>query len=362
MPPRIRIPPIDRVYHPGAKFSLFEPTTIPSVPDRLFNNDVFEPYSDVNFEQSDRARIVDTPVEMCVEHDVAYDKSLPALFSIVLNEKLSVGRQKHAAQVWSAHAAGKDDKLLAVRLYDPLYYASPDMDNYTDRFALRDRLVATEHAVYTRLQHLQGETLPRFRGVFVAEVPACGKAPARYIYAIVLEYVPGQDIRQLMEAGDGEKTCLLHKAALIDAVAKIFHVIVQVGVHLDDTADRNTIIQLEPIPAAQNFCSCITCPLRNLLDIDHTLLQATGETRPALPASVASKYAPRIVLIDMEHVRLIPVAKQPPNLASCQRHVAGRWGNFPWMVDAFDELKELFPASDILENQLADLDEEPENV
>lgn len=71
-----------------------------------------------------------------------------------------------------------------------------------------------------------------------------------------------------MDATVGQNTCILHQATIIDATVRLFHAIIQRGIHLDDLADRNTVLQLQPVDSEEVFCSSPTCPFRHRLYID----------------------------------------------------------------------------------------------
>ncbi|KAK7013031.1 hypothetical protein R3P38DRAFT_3207654 [Favolaschia claudopus] len=163
-PPRFA--PIHAVYRPGTTLRLFSPSNLPTVPPRD-DESFFGKYYRHIFNDSERARILDSPLEMCAEHEPQYDAgSTPK--SITLHEALTAGERERPTHVWTARSTNFGDNLLVIRLYDPLYYG----DNYhTNRFTQRNQLVAVEKEVYTRLESLQGKLIPRFHGVFVAEIP-----------------------------------------------------------------------------------------------------------------------------------------------------------------------------------------------
>ncbi|KAJ7159989.1 hypothetical protein C8R43DRAFT_1105341 [Mycena crocata] len=344
------IPSITDVYRSEMELKLYEATRVPEVP-ALDHPGFSGKYPHQSIQGDDLSHLRNEPIKMCSEYRPPYNPSSPAL-TIRLQDPLSTGVRERPAQVWTATFVSADRTLLA-RLYDPLFYhIDDDVTHPKNPFMLCDRSVAVEKEVYTRLRTLQRSTIPALYGVFVAQV----SEHPRHVYVVLLEWVQGAlDVQEFMKGGmevdgprlmamprpvlpmmlanstklscgqrgglNGKKTCIRHKAVILDAAARIFQDITQFGIYLDDLAGRNTLIQFEAIPSPKAFCSEEECPLRHWLHIDPQLLR--GDTLPGHP----HQYSPRVFLIDMEHARFVTVGY---DLDKCRRAVMQQWNQDPW--------------------------------
>ncbi|KAK6991847.1 hypothetical protein R3P38DRAFT_229911 [Favolaschia claudopus] len=334
---RPQFAPMHTVYRPGTTLRLFSPNNLPTVPPRD-DESFFGKYYRHIFNDSERARIVDSPLKLCAEHEPQYDAgSRPK--SITLQEALTPGEREWPTHVWTAESMSFGDNLLVVRLYDPLYYGN---DYHTNRFTERDQCVAVEKEVYTRLESLQGKLIPRFHGVFVAEIPANARFAARYVYAVVLDWMPGVDVCHIMANNVGRDTCIPHKAAIINSVATYFWEIVGMGVFLDASCDSNTLMELEPVAAAVSFCHSATCPLRHRLYINESFFTDAK----SISREVALKYTPRITLIDMMCARFLGPREQflddgAFDFRLCRKLVLSQWCS-DWVLLFHCEIKAAF--------------------
>ncbi|KAJ7159985.1 hypothetical protein C8R43DRAFT_349016 [Mycena crocata] len=329
------IPPPETVYYgselnrPAASFKLYPPTQIPDLPsakiirvkdcftaeqaasfgwdlDMIIENS----WPDTRLSLSDRHELevsqMETILEMCQKKqaDDRYDAQLPPVTTITLETPLATGcRSERPAQVWRVNATDSSTPLVA-RIYDPLYYPT----TIFNRFAIIDQAVSCENEAYNRLEAHQGTLVPRFRGVFVTEIP--GERPRR-VYVVLLEYLPGIDLQKQMRrfvsedphkrtgtvdpetpmsASFAEATCLQHKAGIFNAVARASYHLYLCGVHPDDLFDRNVLF-LEPQQSKDDFCTVVMCPFRNTLHID--LGNSPFDEHP---------HAPRLCIIDLEDV------------------------------------------------------------
>ncbi|KAK7062448.1 hypothetical protein R3P38DRAFT_3492728 [Favolaschia claudopus] len=327
--------PMHAVYRPGTTLRLFSPGKLPIVPP-MDDEGFFGEYYPHDFNDSERARIVDSPLEMCAKHEPEYNAGSTPM-SITLQEALTPGEREWPTHVWTARSTNFGDNLLVVRLYDPLYYGN---DYHTNRFTERDQLVAVEKEVYSRLEPLQGKIIPRFHGVFVAEIPADARYVARYVYAVVLDWMPGVDVGHIMANNVGRDTCIHHKAAIINSVAKYFWDIVGMGAYLDASCDSNTLMQLEPVAATVSFCHSATCPLRHRLYINEAFTDPKS-----IPTDVALKYTPRITLIDMMCARFLGPREQflddgAFDFTLCRTQVVSQWCS-EWVFPFQREIKSL---------------------
>ncbi|KAJ7808330.1 hypothetical protein B0H14DRAFT_3152123 [Mycena olivaceomarginata] len=304
------IPPVDSVYYKpdptrsGATFKLYAPTKIPDLPPMKIlrvkdlltaekaaakgwdPNKVLKsswPSTLLNNNGQRAMSRPETVLARCYENDAPYDPQI-SMMTIALEMPLATGaREEGPAQVWRVNATGSSTPLVA-RMYDPLYFTT----TIYDRFRIIERAVASEKEAYARLKDYQGTLVPRFHGIFVAEIPG---ARPRHVYVVLLEYIAGVDLQARMRTA-GEATCLQHKAGLFNAVARASYPLYRNGVRPDDLMDRNVLLQEPQEPSAENFCAEPGCPFRNIFHID--LGDSPDDEHP---------YAPRVFIIDLEDVR-----------------------------------------------------------
>ncbi|KAJ7186584.1 hypothetical protein C8R46DRAFT_1341953 [Mycena filopes] len=323
---------VQDVYYPpscdrsGASFTLYEPTRMPDLPpvnvdrvrdvispedaaangmdlDELLHTSSFWPDLPLDAAAKSAMSKPENVLQKCYENDVPYDAQSPAM-TITLEAPLSTGTRERPAQVWRVSATGCTTPLVA-RIYDPLYFTTVD----EDRFKLIERAVACENEAYARLQHLQGSgRVPTFRNVLVAEVP--GDIP-RHVYVVLLEYMPGIDLRTRMRTAGATTTCSRHKAGIFNAVARASYPVYRLGVQLDDLMDRNVILREPQQPSQESFCASIDCPFRHTLHID--LGNAVTDEH---------QYAPRLAIIDLEDVRFYTTEY---DIETCRASIANEW-------------------------------------
>ncbi|KAJ7254950.1 hypothetical protein B0H12DRAFT_544674 [Mycena haematopus] len=323
------IPAIKSVYYKpivaglvGATFELYAPSKIPDLPpaqiervkDRFTPEKVAEKQLDPNaivrfswpstlLDENERREMSQPEVALakCYENDAPYQGA--SLITISLETPLAAGaREERPAQVWKVNATGSNTPLVA-RIYDPLYFDTA----VHDRFKTIQLAVASEHEAYTRLKKHQGTLVPRFHGVFVAEIP--GVRP-RHVNVVLLEYIPGVDLQAKMRTVE-DATCIQHKFGIFNAVARASSPLYQCGVHPDDLMDRNVLLQEPREPSLEAFCSTDGCPFRHTLHID------LGDS-----LTDDHLYAPRLFIIDLEHVRFGPWKYDLPK---CRNSIVRTW-------------------------------------
>ena len=197
--------------------------------------------------------------------------STPPAISITLERRLlsSIGRVPH---VWTAHVQGGSPHaestptestvyppLLVAKIYDPVFF-DDDEAQWFDPFALRDLGVSSEVEAYERLTPLQGTKVPRFYGHFMAALPS---QDGRTVNVILLEYVPGKDMRVLVPGEEAEKICGKHREAVIDTALRLFFDILAYGVRHTDMQPRNVIVRPQQKDVAgMQYCTkgeCLLC-------------------------------------------------------------------------------------------------------
>ncbi|KAK0450284.1 uncharacterized protein EV420DRAFT_1646522 [Desarmillaria tabescens] len=193
--------------------------------------------------------------------------SIPANVSIILDKRL-LSSTRRIPHVWTAHVQDSSPNTrypptIVAKIYDPVYFDSGEAE-FFDPFALRDLTVSRETEAYRRLRHLQGTKIPRFYGHFVAPLPTQGE---RTVNVLLLEYIHGRDLRDLVPQEKAEMLCSLHKNALIDAVLRLHFGICALGVVQNDMQPRNMILRCARCRDAP-FCSTEGCPLLSEADCE----------------------------------------------------------------------------------------------
>lgn len=111
--------------------------------------------------------------------------------------------------------------------------------------------------------------MPRFYGYFAAALPA---HRGRTVYIILLEEVPGRDLRVIVPPDVTEIVCAKHKNAIIDAVLRLYFDILACGIDQQDMKSRNVILRPqkhESLSVSETrFCDTKECLLALEVDCD----------------------------------------------------------------------------------------------
>ncbi|KAJ7479838.1 hypothetical protein FB451DRAFT_1556651 [Mycena latifolia] len=316
------IPPLSSVYYAGTNFTLNEPQELPELPSRTIGSQTFPTWPRFPLKASQQEELRNNPLAACYAHDVGY-RAQAGVIDIALEKPLATGfRQHRPAQVWLAGAENPVRRFVA-RMYDPLYY-----DNCcTDRFAIINQAVAIENEAYGILREHQGTHVPRFCGIFVTEISGSDNLKPRHIYVVLLEYIPGEDIRHLMENEASENTCDGHRAAIVDAAARLAYIFFPLGILPDDMMPRNIVRRTPDTPSTEDFCDSMRCPWRNRLHIDLAFPRSTTD----------HPYAPRVWMIDLEHVKFWEKRR---TISYCRAWIRCCW-NATWLTDEARKLLNL---------------------
>ena len=254
------IPTIEGTYYAGAALDLY----------------AWRPPARPNGPWSQHGQYEDTPP--MTQHTDRYNKSIAERYvlpsttpdvSIVLEKWLSLSMRR-VPHVWTARVQSGSPNagtttglttyppLLIAKISDPVFF-DDDEAQWSDPFVLRDLGVSYEVETYERLISLQGTKVPRFYGHFVAPLPS---QDGRTVNVVLLELVPGTDLRTLVPDEVTEKLCLKHKDAIIDAALCLFFDVIARGVFQKDMQPRNVIVrpQQEHVSGAQ-YCTTSECPL-----------------------------------------------------------------------------------------------------
>ncbi|KAK7062443.1 hypothetical protein R3P38DRAFT_3251740 [Favolaschia claudopus] len=329
MPRSDKRPDIETIYHAGVKIPLFHPKQMPAKPvQRMLGK--LPTWPELVLNDQLEKELVTIPLDACYAREIPYLSSSAAT-TIELEVELSTGlRESHAAQVWRVTSPISGNPLVA-RLYDPLYF-----HNYTtDRFAFIERAVAIQDEGYKHLKGLEGSHVPTMHGIFVAEVSGIGFPTPRHIYCVLSDYVPGIDLRCLMDEHDDRtrsKTCHAHKAAIVDCAARLVYDFFGRTIVPEDMYPRNLIMNVPDIPSPEDFCDVEVCPWRKKIHIDLDF----PRIQPEHP------YAPKAQLIDLELLRFMKPLPRMKNIFYCRQWVLGQW-RAPWVGR---ELEDLLGVSD----------------
>ncbi|KAK0450281.1 uncharacterized protein EV420DRAFT_745843 [Desarmillaria tabescens] len=193
--------------------------------------------------------------------------SIPTHVSIILNKRL-VSSTRRIPHVWTAHIQDSSSDVrypltMVAKIYDPVYFDSEEAE-YIDPFALHDLTVSRETEAYRRLEYLQGAKVPRCYGHFVAPLTAqCDRS----VNVVLLEYIHGRNILDLVPRELVETLCSTHKDALIDAALRLYFEIYACGVVQADMQPRNVMLRCAKHENAP-FCSTEGCPLFSEMDCE----------------------------------------------------------------------------------------------
>ena len=146
---------------------------------------------------------------------------------------------RRVPHVWTARVHGSSSHAGATATTHTTYSPLPVAKIY-DPFFLRNLGISCEVEAYRRLGSLQGTKVSRFYGYFAAAVPA---EHGRTVYIILLEEVPGRDLRVIVPSDVTEDVWAKHKGAIINAVLHLYFDILACGVDQQDMQSRNVILR-----------------------------------------------------------------------------------------------------------------------
>ncbi|XP_006454958.1 hypothetical protein AGABI2DRAFT_114728 [Agaricus bisporus var. bisporus H97] len=204
--------------------------------------------------------------------------STPPAMTITLEKRLNSSTRR-IPHVWTAHVQGNTSQngatmktaetvyppMLVAKIFDPVFL-DEDEAYYSDAFLARDRSVYSEVKAYEKLKHLQGTLLAQFYGLFTATLPAQHN---RTVHVILLEEVPGMDLRLLLPPKVAERVCSRHREAIFDRVLNLYLDLCDCGVNQHDMHPRNVILRpQEHVVPGTRFCNTDDCPLTLQIDCD----------------------------------------------------------------------------------------------
>lgn len=261
---------LEETYHPGAVLDLYAcqlpapPTStrliyeVPPSPTQLSER--------YNKSIAERVALPSTPPAVSITLDKRCDSSM-----------------RRVPHVWTARVQGSSSHVgaratttthttyppqLVAKIYDPVFF-DDDETQWDDPFFVRDLSVSCEVEAYRRLEPLQGTKVPRFYGYFATALPA---QHGRTVFIILLEKVPGRDLRAIVPPDVTEMVCANHKDAIIDAALRLFFDIVACGVNQQDMQSRNVILRpqnhVSLSVSGTRFCDTKECLLALEVDCD----------------------------------------------------------------------------------------------
>ncbi|KAG5642488.1 hypothetical protein DXG03_002738, partial [Asterophora parasitica] len=202
--PNLLEPSLEKTYHPGATLDLYawQLPAPPASTRRAYDSPPIPTQLSERYNQSIAERVA-LP-------------SAPPDVSITLQKRF-FSSMRRVPHVWSARIHSSSTNIyppqLVAKIYDPVFF-DDDETQWDDPFVLRDLTISCEVESYRRLAPLQGTEVPRFYGYFAAALPA---QHSRTVYILLLEQIPGRDLRVIVPPDVAESVCAKHKDALIDA-------------------------------------------------------------------------------------------------------------------------------------------------
>jgi hypothetical protein len=259
------VPTLEGTYHTGVALDLYD------CPPPARPKDTWCQYEDAALVMTQPA---DRYNKSIAEHTILPPTASPAV-SVTLEKRLhsSMSRIPH---VWTAHVhahapAGTATTtkstayppLLVAKIFDPVFIDDGEAE-YADPFVLRDLAASREVGAYQRLSTLYGTKVPRFHGHFVTPLPS---QHDRTVHVVLLEQVPGKDLREIVPSDVAEKVCDKHKDAIIDTALRLYFDILACGVRQTDMQPRNVILRPQQgHVSGTQYCTTRECPLR--LEVD----------------------------------------------------------------------------------------------
>ena len=264
------MPNLEETYHAGATLDLYA-WQLPAPP--TSTRCIYEDGPPCATQLSER-------YNKSISERVALPSTPPAV-SIALEKRFDSSTHR-VPHVWSARVQGSSSHagamttttrttyppLLVAKIYDPVFF-DDDETQWNDPFILRDLSVSCEVEAYRRLGPLQGTEVPRFYGYFAAALPA---QHGRTVYIILLEEVPGRDLRVIVPPDVTENVCAKHKDAIIDATLRLYFDILACGIDQQDMQSRNVILRPQKhvslSMSGTRFCDTTECLLALEVDCD----------------------------------------------------------------------------------------------
>ena len=263
------IPKLDETYHPGAALDLYAwqlPTPPTSTRSTYEDGQPSPTQLSERYNKSiaERVTLPSTPPAVSITLEKRFDSStrrVPHVWSARVQ-----GSSSHAAAMTTTITTTAYPPRLVAKIYDPVFF-DDDETQWADPFVLRDLSVSCEVEAYQRLGPLQGTKVPWFYGYFAAALPA---QHGRTVYIVLLEEVPGRDLRAIVPPDVTENVCAKHKDAIIDAALRLFFDILACGVDQQDMQSRNVILRPQKhvslSASGTQFCDTKKCLLA--LDVD----------------------------------------------------------------------------------------------
>jgi hypothetical protein len=266
--PTLEVPTLKKTYRPGAALDLYawKPPAPPTITEPRYNEPPIPTQRSERYNQSIAERIA-LP-------------STPPAVSITLENQMNSSTRR-VPHVWSARVRGSSSHVgatttthttyppsLIAKIYDPVFFDDGET-MWDDPFIVRDVALSCEVEAYQRLDPLHGTKVPRFYGYFAAAVPS---QQGRTVYIILLERVPGRDLRTIVPPDGTENLCAKHRDAIVDAALCLFFDILACGVTQRDMYSRNIILRPQKrvslSVSGTQFCETKKCLLVHEVDCD----------------------------------------------------------------------------------------------
>ncbi|KAL1866709.1 hypothetical protein Daus18300_006653 [Diaporthe australafricana] len=147
------------------------------------------------------------------------------------------------AQVVRCRVDGTD---LVAKIFDPLYVGIDEGYGFPPTY-YSERFYSCEAAAYKRIKErgLDGRYTPGFMGCWFLELPlpaGKGRVVRREIRLILQEFVPGDNMRAIMERGEADKIDPQVRMELLDRLMEGLSQLDFIGVLHDDLHPRNLMV------------------------------------------------------------------------------------------------------------------------
>lgn len=144
--------------------------------------------------------------------------------------------------VVNTNTVGLPSKLVA-KFSDPVYHFSECWHRKKDAFYFADESAANESWSYEAMKELQGKTVPRFYGHYLANLPF---PQLRTVSILLVEWVDGMDLATMTS---WNTVCDRHRQTFAEEAYRICQSIVQCGVAQKDIASRNVMLRNSKSPS-----------------------------------------------------------------------------------------------------------------
>lgn len=142
---------------------------------------------------------------------------------------------------------GNRDQTFVAKIFDPLYYnfVSKETGFPADVTYSADHDYSREAGAYQQLQKagVDGELVPKYFGSWTFDMDLYGEPEVRRpVRMILLEWVPGHSMRQVLKSPDFARMSPQHRLDILGAAMEAYCLVDFHGVEHGDFAPRNVLL------------------------------------------------------------------------------------------------------------------------